>query len=95
LRRKKGNSSFGVLFIFVLIVAGALYVYNSAMFERELPKVELSNYEYWNLKKPLHLKIEDSSGIKSYKVILKTDNGDKTLKVAHNTKFYHHCLFLI
>ena len=79
MRRKKGNSSFGVLFVFVLIVAGALYVYNSAMFERELPKVELSNYEYWNLKKPLHLKIEDSSGIKSYKVILKTDNGDKTL----------------
>ena len=79
MRRKKGNSSFGVLFVFVLIIAAALYVYNSAMFERDLPKVTLQNTGYWNLKKPLSLEIEDASGIKSYRVVLKTNSGDKTL----------------
>ena len=54
-------------------------MYNSSMFERELPKIDLKNYEYWNLKKPLQLEIEDISGIKSYRVVLKTKSGDTTL----------------
>ena len=79
MRRKKSNSSLGVLLVFVLIIAGALYVYNSSMFERDLPRVSLKNSEYWNLKKPLSLEIEDASGIKSYRVVLKTKSGDTTL----------------
>jgi len=79
LRRKKGNSSFGVLFVFALIIGGALYVYNSAMFERDLPNVVLKNSEYWNLKKPLQVEIDDASGIKSYRVVLKSKSGDTTL----------------
>jgi len=79
LRRKKGNSSFGVLFVFALIIGGALYIYNSAMFERDLPNVVLKNSEYWNLKKPLQVEIDDASGIKSYRVVLKSKSGDTTL----------------
>jgi murein DD-endopeptidase MepM/ murein hydrolase activator NlpD len=81
LRRRKSNSSFGVLFVFVLIVAAALYVYFSETFERSAPIITLQeNNGYWNLKKPLKIKISDASGIQSYKIIMHTKDGDKTLQ---------------
>jgi hypothetical protein len=81
LRRRKNNSSFGVLFVLALLVAGGLYVYFSATFERNAPTVTLENDSgFWNLRKPLSIKMEDASGIKSYKVILHTQKGDKTLQ---------------
>ena len=62
------------------ILGGGLYIYFSSSFERDKPIIELSgNNGYWNLKKPLHIKITDSSGLKSYKVILKNSAGDTTL----------------
>jgi len=79
LKRKKGSSSFGILFALILIIGGALYVYNSSMFERKLPSVVLKNSGYWNLKKPLQLEMNDDSGIKSYKVVLKAKSGSTTL----------------
>ncbi|MEN4053948.1 MULTISPECIES: M23 family metallopeptidase [Sulfurimonas] len=81
MRRRKSNSSFGVLFVFVLIVAAALYVYFSATFERNAPAITLQNSNgYWNLKKPLKVKISDASGIQSYKIVMHTKDGDKTLQ---------------
>jgi murein DD-endopeptidase MepM/ murein hydrolase activator NlpD len=81
LRRKKNNSSFGVLFVLVLVIAAGLYVYFSATFERNPPVISLENSNgYWNLKKPLNIKISDASGIKSYKIVMHTKNGDKTLQ---------------
>ncbi|MBA1432683.1 MAG: peptidoglycan DD-metalloendopeptidase family protein [Epsilonproteobacteria bacterium] len=81
MRRRKNNSSFGVLFVLVLIVAAGLYVYFSATFERVAPQIVLKNSNgYWNLKKPLKIKISDTSGVKSYKIIMRTKDGDKTLQ---------------
>jgi hypothetical protein len=55
----------------VLIASGGLYIYTSAMFERIKPTIVLENDTgYWNLKKQLNLKIDDASGIKSYKVTI-------------------------
>ena len=79
MRRKKNNSSIGVLILFALIITGGVYLYNSKMFERDIPQVSLDTNGYWNLKKPLSLSIEDASGIKAYRVILKSSNGEKTL----------------
>jgi murein DD-endopeptidase MepM/ murein hydrolase activator NlpD len=62
-----------------LIIGAGLYVYFSAIFERNAPVILLQTNGYWNLKKPLQLKIEDDSGIKSYKVILRTKSGDSEL----------------
>ncbi len=73
--RKQGKSSVGVLFIFGLIIAGVIYVFNSLVFEREIPAIEIKNNGYWNLKRPLKLKIADVSGIKSYRVSMKTKDG--------------------
>ena len=81
MRRRKNNSSFGVLFVFVLIVAAALYVYFSETFERNAPVITLQKSNgYWNLKKPLKIKMSDTSGIRSYKIIMHTQDGDKTLQ---------------
>jgi len=80
LRNKNNNSSFVMLFIMTLIVGGGLYVYFSATFERDKPVITLENNNgYWNLKKPLKIKMEDNSAIKSYKVIFQNSSGETTL----------------
>ena len=84
MRRKKGGSSFGVLFLFALIIGGVLYIYNSAMFERDAPKITMQNNGYWNLKKPLKISIDDVSGLKSYKIVLK-NNGER--QILQNEQF--------
>lgn len=77
--RKKSNSSLGILFLFGLIIGGVFYVYSSSMFERDLPSVALKSSEHWNLKKPLSIEIDDASGIKSYRVVLKSKSSETTL----------------
>jgi murein DD-endopeptidase MepM/ murein hydrolase activator NlpD len=81
---RKRKSSFGVLFLFAMIIIGAVYVYSSEMFERDIPKITMKNNGYWNLKTPLDISIDDASGLKSYKIILKSSSGDITL---HNEQF--------
>ncbi|QOP45270.1 M23 family metallopeptidase [Sulfurimonas paralvinellae] len=81
MRRRKNNSSFGVLFVLVLIIAAGLYVYFSATFERKAPSIVLQNSSgFWNLKKPLKLTIKDDSGVQAYKIVMHTQDGDKTLQ---------------
>ena len=80
LSRKNEKSPALSLLILVLIVASALYVYFSATFERDVPKVQCENNGYWNLRKPLQIKIDDNSGIKEYRVILKTRDSEIELE---------------
>lgn len=79
MRRNNKGSSFGVLFLFGLMIGGAIYIYNSVMFERDVPEISLPNNGYWNLKTPLKLSIKDESGLKSYKVILKSKSNETEL----------------
>lgn len=79
MRRNKRGSSFGVLLIFGLIIGGAIYLYNSSLFERDIPQVNMKNNGYWNLKNPLKIKIRDASGLKSYKVTLIRQNNQTVL----------------
>ena len=79
MRKKNNGSSIGVLILFALIIGGGVYLYNSKMFEREAPHIILSTNGFWNLKSPLDLNIEDISGIKDYKVVLKSSSGEKVL----------------
>ncbi len=77
--RKNSKSSLGVKLILALVIAGAVYVYSSAMFEREAPSISIDSNGYWNLKKPLKIDIDDASGVKSYSVVLKSKDDDNTL----------------
>jgi len=80
LRNRNNNSSFGVLFVMALFIAGGLFIYFSSMFERSTPVVSMENNGYWNLKKPLRIKITDESGVKSYKIILKSKDSSEVLE---------------
>jgi len=73
-RRKK--SPIGGILIFGLLVAGAGFVYTSDMFERDKPTISVESNGYWNLKKPIPISIDDASGLRSYKVTLKTPNNE-------------------
>ena len=73
--KKNNKSSFGILLLLSVIISGGLYVYFSDAFERVPPRITVQTNGYWNLKKSLHVNIEDMSGVKSYKVILK--NGQE------------------
>ncbi|EQB35577.1 peptidase M23 [Sulfurimonas hongkongensis] len=75
----KRNSSLGIKLILALMVVAGIYVYTSSMFERESPIITMQTNGYWNLKKPLSIEIDDTSGVKSYSVILKTKDEQNTL----------------
>lgn len=65
---------------FIAIIAGVVYLYNSAMFEREKPTIVIENSDYWNLRAPLVVSINDNSGLLAYKVTLKS--GDESFVLA-------------
>jgi len=80
LSRVKRKSSLGILVLLSIIIGIALYIYNSAMFEREAPVISMNTNGYWNLKKPLQVSISDANGLKSYKIILKSRNDEVVLQ---------------
>jgi len=80
LRNKNNSSSFGLIFAVVLIFGAGIFVYFSSIFERVAPTISMEHNGYWNLKKPLKIKIEDASGIVSYKVFLRTKDADIDLQ---------------
>ena len=77
---KSNKGSYAPLLIMLLVIGGGLFVYFSSLFERNAPVVKMENNGYWNLKKPLQISISDESGIKSYKVTMKTSKDEKTLE---------------
>lgn len=58
------------MLVLIAGMGGAVFVSFSPMFESQPPRVSMENNGFWNLKAPLHVKIDDASGIKSYKVTL-------------------------
>lgn len=70
MRRKKSSAGIIVLVVFIAIIAALAYLYNSKMFERNVPSIELSSKINWNLKKPIQVKISDESGIKFIRATL-------------------------
>jgi len=85
--RKKRNSALIFWLILAILIGGIVYLYNSKMFERVVPTISLDDNAYWNLRKPLHLELSDSSGIKAYQVYIKTSSGQTVLYDEHLIKF--------
>ena len=77
-RRNKG--SIAPLLIMLAVVGGSLFIYFSSIFERNAPEITMQTNGYWNLKKPLAIAISDETGIKSYKITMKTDKEEKILQ---------------
>ena len=80
MRKKSNIGSVLVTLVFIGVIGGVVYLYNSAMFEREKPVISIENSGYWNLRAPLKVKIDDASGLLSYKVTLKS--GDDSFVLA-------------
>lgn len=66
--------------MFMAIIGGVIYLYNSKVFERNIPVITMSGDKYWNLQEPIDVSIEDDSGIKFYEIKLYTSAGEKVLK---------------
>lgn len=79
MRQKRNSSTVLFLIIFVGIIGGVIYLYNSKLFERDLPIVTMTSAQYWNLKEPIDVSIEDESGIKYYEVKMISADGEKVL----------------
>lgn len=74
---RRQNSSFKdilTLFLTILIIGAAVFVYFSPQFEKNAPKITFDNSGFWNLKDSLKILLTDESGIKSYEVFYKTEN---------------------
>jgi len=83
---RRGRNGSGIIgWVLVVLVLGALgFMGFSPIFEREDPKVTLSHEGYWNFKDPIHVNVEDASGLKSYKATIATPH-DEWVIVDENT----------
>jgi murein DD-endopeptidase MepM/ murein hydrolase activator NlpD len=75
--RKKRNTLKSIYYIlFMSIIGGFIYLYNSSFLERNEPIIEMPNQVYWNMKEPLDISMNDDSGIKHYKVVFSDSKSD-------------------
>ncbi|MGB5965384.1 MAG: M23 family metallopeptidase [Sulfurimonadaceae bacterium] len=79
MRKKSNFGSMMFTITFIAIIGGVVYLYNSAMFERNKPTITIENSGYWNLRAPLNIKIDDESGLMSYKVTLQSGSENFVL----------------
>jgi len=76
-QRKFSLAALSLGMIFLILVGGVAYVFNSSLFERDAPQVNLPKEIEWNLKDPIPLQISDQSGLKRVKISL--FDGEKSV----------------
>lgn len=69
-RARRGSASIVIAVILIIIIAALGYLYNSSMFERNAPKIDIASKIDWNLQTPLKLNLSDDSGIKFVRITL-------------------------
>lgn len=76
---KRGNSPVGLIvgFVFFIIIAILVYLYNSSWFEQEAPKVAVAKEIEWNLKEPIKVQISDNQGLRFVRASLY--DGEKSV----------------
>jgi len=80
--RRKNSFPFGIVLV-VLLVGIGVFISTSSMFERVAPEIKINTNGYWNLKTPLEISIDDASGIKDYRVVLKSSSNQIELAQEH------------
>ena len=68
----------------VLVLSALGFMGFSPLFERDEPKVTVSQEGYWNFNDPIHVSVEDASGLKSFKATIATPH-DEWIVVDENT----------
>lgn len=82
---RRGRNGSGIVgWIIVVVVLSALgFMAFSPIFEREDPKVTLSQEGYWNFQDPIHVNVEDASGLKSFKATISTPHDEWVVVDEH------------
>lgn len=82
---RRGRNNSGIIgWILVVVVLSALgFMGFSPLFERDEPKVTISQDGYWNFRDPIHVNVEDASGLKSFKATLSTPHDDWVVADQH------------
>lgn len=83
---RRGRNNSGIIgWVLVAVVLSAIgFMAFSPVFERDDPKVTLSQEGYWNFQDPIHVNVEDASGLKSFKATISTPHDDWVV-VEENT----------
>lgn len=76
MRRGRNNSGIIGWIIVVVVLSAFGFMAFSPLFERDEPKVTLSQEGYWNFRDPIHVNVEDASGLKSFKATLSTPHDE-------------------
>jgi|GEM_PF-3207958 len=76
-QRTSSIAAFVLGFIFLLLVGGVAFVFNSNLFEREAPQIVLPKEIEWNLKDPIKVQIADASGVRFVRASL--FDGEKSV----------------
>jgi murein DD-endopeptidase MepM/ murein hydrolase activator NlpD len=75
---RRGQNGSGMIgWVLAVLVLGAVgFMGFSPTFEREDPKVTISQDGYWNFRDPIHVNVEDKSGLKSFTATLATPHDE-------------------
>jgi murein DD-endopeptidase MepM/ murein hydrolase activator NlpD len=75
---RRGKNGSGIIgWVLSVLVVGAIgFVAFSPRFEREDPKLTISQDGYWNFRDPIHVSVDDASGLKSFKATLSTPHDE-------------------
>jgi murein DD-endopeptidase MepM/ murein hydrolase activator NlpD len=79
--RKGRGGTIIILGLLVALLGGALFLYQSPLFERNPPQVTLDETIHWNLKDPIPLHVKDESGIKFLRVSL--SDGTNSINIIN------------
>ncbi len=79
-RKRKSSSKFLILFMVLVVLGGAGYIYTAPEFEREAPVVKSPEHLFWNRKEPLKITLQDNVGLKQYELTL--SDGQKSIIVG-------------
>ena len=72
------------ILILILIIGAIGFVYFSPSFEKVPPVIKIISNGYTNLRNPIHIVLEDKSGIRSYSVIVKGNNFEEVIAKSAN-----------
>lgn len=69
-----------ILLLFIAIIVSAFYFYNSPLFEKNSPKITISEQINWNMKEPIKVQISDDTHLNSVKAYL--SDGTNQVKLS-------------
>jgi murein DD-endopeptidase MepM/ murein hydrolase activator NlpD len=83
---RRGRNNGGIIgWVIVVVVLSAFgFMGFSPLFERDEPKISISQEGYWNFNDPITVNVEDYSGLKSFKATISTPH-EEWIVIEENT----------